>query len=131
MDAVEFLEKRNRMCGALGDECTDKDGTLCPLLVAARKVGKGCYGYTKSRPAETVEIVERWAKEHPKKTRQSEFLKMFPRASMANDGTIDFCPLSMDEEFACPEKGKIYQGECGCFDCRKKYWLEEVDDDGD
>lgn len=128
MDAVEFLEKRNRMCGALGDECTDKDGTLCPLLVAARKVGKGCYGYTKSHPAEAVEIVERWAKEHPKKTRQSKFLKVFPRVSMTADGIIAFCPDSMDSEFECPRKTRDNIDPI-CGECRRKYWLEEVDED--
>ena len=128
MDAVEFLEKRNRMCGALSDKCTDKDDTLCPLLVAARKVGKGCYGYTKSHPAEAVEIVERWAKEHPKKTRQSEFLKMFPRASMTADGIIAFCPDSMDSEFECPRKTRDNIDPI-CGECRREYWLEEVEDD--
>lgn len=124
MDAVEFLEKRNRMCGALGDECTDKDGTLCPLLVAARKVGKGCYGYTKSHPAEAVEIVERWAKEHPRKTRQSEFLKMFPRANLTDGWGIDICPRNIDMELKCPysDDGMIMY----CADCQKKYWLAEV-----
>jgi hypothetical protein len=127
MDAVEFLEKCNRMCGALGDKCTDKDGTLCPLLVAARKVGKECYGYTKSHPAEAVEIVERWAKEHPKKTRQSELLKLFPRVSMTADDMIAFCPESMDSAFACPSKERDhYDPECG--DCRRKYWLREVEE---
>lgn len=128
MDAVEFLEKHNRMCGALGDECTDKDGTLCPLLVAARKVGKGCYGYTKSHPAEAVEIVERWAKEHPKKTRQSKFLKVFPRVSMTADGIIAFCPDSMDSEFECPRKTRDNIDPI-CGECRREYWLEEVEDD--
>lgn len=47
---------------------------------------------------------------------------------MASNGTIDFCPNSFDEEFACPEKAKIYQGECQCPDCRKKYWLAEVEE---
>ena len=126
MDAVEFLEKRNRMCGALGDECTDKDGTLCPLLVAARKVGKGCYGYTKSHPAEAVEIVERWAKEHPKKTRQSKLLKLFPRAEKGADGIVQFCPQELDSSLPCPQ---CQLGRSNCDDCRKKYWLEEVDDD--
>lgn len=128
MDAVEFLEKRNRMCGALGDECTDKNGTLCPLLVAARKVGKGCYGYTKSHPAEAVEIVERWAKEHPKKTRQSKFLKVFPRVSMTADGIIAFCPDSMDSEFECPRKTRDNIDPI-CGECRREYWLEEVEED--
>ena len=128
MDAVEFLEKHNRMCGALGDECTDKDGTLCPLLVAARKVGKGCYGYTKSHPAEAVEIVERWAKEHPKKTRQSKLLKVFPRVIMTADGIIAFCPDSMDSEFECPRKTRDNIDPI-CGECRREYWLEEVEDD--
>ena len=128
MDAVEFLEKHNRMCGALGDECTDKDGTLCPLLVAARKVGKGCYGYTKSHPAEAVEIVERWAKEHPKKTRQSKLLKVFPRVSMTADGIRAFCPDSMDSEFECPRKTRDNIDPI-CGECRREYWLEEVEDD--
>lgn len=127
MDAVEFLEKHNRMCGALGDECTDKDGTLCPLLVAARKVGKGCYGYTKSHPVEAVEIVERWAKEHPKKTRQSKFLKVFPRVSMTADGIIAFCPDSMDSEFECPRKTRDNIDPI-CGECRREYWLAKEDE---
>lgn len=126
MDAVEFLEKRNRMCGALGDECTDKDGTLCPLLVAARKVGNGCYGYTKSHPAEAVEIVERWAKEHPRKTRQNEFLKLFPSASKQGDGILTFCPRAVDTEFLCPRKDSDDYSEC--VDCRRDFWLAEVDE---
>jgi hypothetical protein len=126
MDAVEFLEKRNRMCGALGDECTDKDGTLCPLLVAARKVGKGCYGYTKSHPAEAVAIVERWAKEHPRKTRQNEFLKLFPSASKQGDGILTFCPRAVDTEFLCPRKDSDDYSEC--VDCRRDFWLAEVDE---
>ena len=124
MDAVEFLEKHNRMCGALGDECTDKDGTLCPLLVAARKAGKGCYGYTKSHPAEAVEIVERWAKEHPRKTRQSEFLKMFPSAKIER-GVIKFCPADMDSDFQCQAKEEL---SFSCAACKREFWLEEVEE---
>ena len=126
MYAVEFLEKHNRMCGTLGDECTDKDGTLCPLLVAARKVGKGCYGYIKGHPAEAVEIVERWAKEHPRKTRQNELLKLFPRVEKAADGLVAFCPEDMDSKFVCPIKNGGYRDQC--IGCREKYWLEEVEE---
>ena len=131
MDAVEFLEKRNRMCGALGDECTDKDGTLCPLLVAARKVGKGCYGYTKSHPAEAVEIVERWAKEHPRKTRQSEFLKMFPDARLF-DGVLAIDPCKINSLRFDSKECHSYIDEFGCLSCdkcREQFWHEEVGDE--
>ena len=130
MDAVEFLKEKDRMCRAIcivggfvgrGDKCEIE-------RQRQRECGQTCNGYIVNHPEEAVEIVERWAKEHPRKTRQSEFLKMFPRASMASNGTIDFCPNSFDEEFACPEKGKIGRAECECPDCRKKYWLEEVED---
>lgn len=122
MDAVEFLKEKSRMCNTFN--LCDGGGykETCKLY----KEGLTCADYTNDYPEEAVEIVERWAKEHPRKTRQSEFLKMFPRASMASNGTIDFCPNSFDEEFACPEKGKIGRAECECPDCRKKYWLEEV-----
>lgn len=74
------------------------------------------------------EIVERWTKDHPRKTRQSELLKLFPRVSMTADDVIAFCPESMDSAFVCPIKERDhYDPECG--ECRKKYWLEEVEDD--
>lgn len=75
-----------------------------------------------------VAIVERWAKEHPRKTRQSELLKMFPRASMTADGIIAFCPDSMDSEFECPRKTRDNIDPI-CGECRRKYWLEEAEDD--
>lgn len=68
---------------------------------------------------------ERWAKrireargETPKekKTRQSEFLKMFPNALM--DGcTVAMCPVKVDENVDC---------RLQCDDCRKDFWLAEV-----
>lgn len=129
MDAVEFLKAKNRMCKTF-DSCSGRDGgAICELYAKSNEKGLSCADYANDYPEEAVEIVERWAKEHPRKTRQSEFLKIFPRVSMTSNGTIDFCPESFDEEFACPEKGKFYRGECECLDCRRKYWLEEVEDD--
>lgn len=52
-----------------------------------------------------------------KKTRQSEFLKMFPNALM--DGcTVAMCPVKVDENVDC---------RLQCDDCRKDFWLAEVD----
>ena len=65
------------------------------------------------------EIILKWCEEHPVVTRQSEFLEMFPKARMCN-GVIDICPIS-------------FGGECGvenkcCSECKKAYWLAEVDE---
>lgn len=122
MDAVEFFKNLDRMCDSLGDSCTGCE------INKRMSDDATCGKWILNHYVEAIKIVERWAKEHPRKTRQSEFLKMFPRASMASNGTIDFCPNSFDEEFACPEKGKFDHSECECPDCRRKYWLEEVEE---
>lgn len=58
--------------------------------------------------------------ERPIKTRQSEFLKMFPKAKIKNNA-IDICPLATDAKFGC--KSAI----ASCKDCKKDYWLAEVE----
>ena len=66
------------------------------------------------------EIILNWCKEHPIKTRQSEFLKMFPNAKIV-DGIIGICPKHFETAYACKAT------KCTCHDCRKGYWLAEVE----
>lgn len=81
---------------------------------------------------ETNRIILAWCKEHKSKTRQSEFLKIFPNASFyENEQLLDICPLSIDKNFEnknkCVEKWSstnIYQS---CQHCKKEYWLKEVE----
>ena len=70
---------------------------------------------------------ERWAKrileargETPKekKTRQSEFLKIFPKAKMC-DGVIFACPINLTDFVGC----RHYSD---CAECKKDFWLTEV-----
>ena len=123
MDAVEFIVTRDRMCRSFNGRCT---GCEANEHMGADDI---CIDYMVQHPQEVVEIVERWTKEHPLKTRQSEFLKMFPRAGRGEDGLIVFCPEDFDSKFECPLKRGSGHDLCG--ECRKNYWLEEVDDDVD
>lgn len=112
------------MCDSLAPSCIG-----CEIMksVAYTTDGYGtCREYIKRHPDEAVAIVERWAKEHPRKTRQSEFLKMFPRAGRGEDGLIVFCPEDFDPKFECPLKRGSGHDLCG--ECRKNYWLEEVEE---
>lgn len=69
---------------------------------------------------EIVREVERWSKEHPIKTRQSEFMKLYPNVHLSN-GIIDIDPCTLDENY----KANTYQ--CSdCSKCRKNFWNEEV-----
>lgn len=127
MDAVKYLKEKNRMC----DNCAEDYGEECMLHTKAQEVGELCSTYVQRYPAEAVEFVERWAKEHPAKTRQSEFLKMFPRTKKALDGILKFCPQEVDSSFACP---LILRNGTSCEHCREEYWLEELEEvanDGD
>lgn len=120
MDAVEFLVTRNRMCRSF-------NGCYNGCEVKKRMgAGDMCIYYMAQHPQEVVEIVERWGKEHPLKTRQSEVLKMFPSASKQGDGILTFCPRAVDTEFLCPRKHSDDYGECD--DCRRDFWLSEVDE---
>lgn len=116
MDAVEFLKAKNRMCREYGD--IPEDCFACPIGNDSGGCQAGVLENQKVTEEILVQIVEKWAKEHPKKTRKSEFLKTFPNA---NPEDID--PCNMDTSLAT-------DGTCGykrCDDCRKEYWNEEVE----
>ena len=80
----------------------------------------GCYGFIKDNPQEAIEIVQKWSNENPIKTRQSEFLKLFPDAKIT-DGHINICPEWVDKKIECS-----YQ-QTSCYECKEEYWLAEVE----
>lgn len=98
---------------------------MCELYAKSSEKGLSCADYANAYPEEAVAIVERWAEEHPRKTRQSEFLKMFPRAKKALDGALKFCPQEVDSSFMCP---LILRNGTSCEHCREEYWLEELEE---
>lgn len=120
MDAVEFLKEADRM-----HNFDDQDCAGCEIN-KRRGDNLSCVNWVLNHPAEAVELVERWAKEHPRKTRQSELLKLFPRVEKAADGMVAFCPEDMDSKFVCPIKNGGYRDQC--IGCREKYWLAEVEE---
>lgn len=46
-----------------------------------------------------IAAVEQLAQEHPRKTRQSEFLDMFPTASVDDVGVLNVCPAAVDDRY--------------------------------
>lgn len=127
MNAVEFLRKRGRMCKTFG-LCSGKDsGTMCELYAKSSEKGLSCADYANAYSEEAVAIIERWAKEHPRKTRQSEFLKMFPTAKVDIDNVPAICPKDVHAGFRCSVNRSESTRE-QCRDCRKYFWLEEVEE---
>jgi hypothetical protein len=120
MDAVKFIKQINRLCEAQED-CKD-----CPLIGHACDVNTAtimsCYNIESVQ--KMVQIVEQWAKDHPVKTRQSEFLKQFPSA-FTSESVLQIQPCLIDKDI------KLKYHTCffySCDDCKRKFWLTPIDE---
>lgn len=115
MDAVEFVKTVNRLCKNLRcKECPVYKEGICMV---------GFNDYSVKSIEETVSKVEQWAKDHPVKTRQSEFLKIFPNVQIY-DNVIWVCPKCI----SCNYRQKENCYETNCLDCKREFWLTEVTD---
>ena len=64
--------------------------------------------------------------EHPAKTRQSVFLELFPEAALAKDGVLTICPDTFSPVHK-DEMGRCKLPYAECDNCRRKFWLAEVE----
>lgn len=115
MDAVEFFKTINRLCRNQG--CKE-----CP----ANKIGTCLVGFSDNSVKNIEKMIpklEQWAEDHPVKTRQSEFLKMFPNAPKCGR-VLDICPRNLNTEYMPPKRCE----NTSCGVCKIDYWSEEVTD---
>ena len=118
MDAVKYLKEVYRMCDSM-EECRN-----CPLngcnLTFPCKGTKVSAEYKDTEKCVTV--VEKWSAEHPAKTRQSEFLKVFLFAPTDENGVPIMMPCHVD--YRASKRCNSYT-DCGA--CKKDYWAAEVE----
>ena len=116
MDAVKFIKERDRMCKSFDAGCTG-----CPASNACKN--ELCCAFDQGSTLDAtaqVSIVEKWSAAHTRKTRQSEFLNLFPDAELSI-GTVNVCPNS------------LYEGKCdcaryqNCLSCKREFWSQEVE----
>lgn len=104
MDAVKFLQERSRMY---------ESGAATPRIGLEDDYD----------PVSAVEIVEKWAAAHPRKTRQSVFLEQWPEAEIDYQGVLVIEPCGLDKTLS--EKNDCYTSSC--LDCRREFWMQEVE----
>ena len=121
MEVIKFFEELKRMCDA---HLLCKN---CPLKLKFcdchydKNFEDVTHSLEKEELIKIIEIVDKWSKENPRKTRQSEFLKMFPNVRLYGD-QIDICPKTVDvKSNLCNEY------DCECDKCKKDYWFTEVE----
>lgn len=111
MDAVKFLMERNRMLTS---------GFATPIIGGKLEC--------EEQAEQIVRTVEGWSEEHPRKTRQREFLRLFPQVRLTDDGIIDLCPAQLSENHRVPGTRSL----CGsmdknCSSCIREFWGQEVE----
>ena len=114
MDAVEYVKQRKRMCDYYAN-CVD-----CPAVQYEE-----CSSL--NGIANLVPVVEKWAKEHPVKTRQSEFFKQWPDAEIGYDGLPTVGPCQLNIELLQCESQEDCEGRGVCDKCRRDFWLKEIE----
>lgn len=107
MDAVKFLQERNRMF---------LSGVATPSIGLEDDFD----------PVMAVEIVEKWSEQHPRRKRKSVFLEQYPEALVFEGGTLCACPVLFSSEY------RNAYGGCAspygsCAECRREFWMQEVE----
>lgn len=115
MDTVEFLNEGTRMCNNY-EACVG-----CPM----EETDDCCM--VNMNLKQMISIVEQWAKEHPVKTRQSEFLKQWPDAEISNDGLLSIAPCQLDVGLIHGKSQEDCENREVCGICRRDFWLKEIE----
>lgn len=120
MDALKFIEERNRMCDYYRGGDALSGCAECPAFQMA------CSS-VKLVAAEYIDAVEQWSREHPRKTRQDVFLGQWPRAPRGKENVLVVCPKQVDVNSSCVSNdgGKQHFKDCG--DCFREFWMQEVE----
>ena len=123
MDAVKFVEERDRMCMSFCDGCTG-----CPASNACKN--ELCCAFDQGSTLDAtaqVAIVEEWSAAHPRKTRQSVFLEHYPETTLDEYGVLWICPSDIsathrDSDGGCKNPYNM------CDNCRREFWMHEVEE---
>ena len=106
MDAIEYLKERKRMCDGFA-HCTG-----CPLSYQENGTELTCGRFVEEYPEKTVELVEKWSKEHSVKTVKDDFLEKYPNAEMRVNGVPESCAKELG--YKVPENRY-----CAYYNCEK------------
>ena len=125
MDAVEFLKEVKRYCRWCKNTTQDGKKRLCEVCYFEKL--NDLFNLHLMAYCKFVETIEQWAKEHPVKTRQSEFLKQWPDAEISGDGLPSIAPCQLNVELIHGKSQKNCENRGVCDKCRRDFWLKEIE----
>lgn len=124
MNAVKFIEERNRMCKSFDGRCKE-----CPGFDVFDVFEETPCVFDRESTLDAtaqVAIVEKWSAAHSRKTRQDVFLEQYPETALDKHGIIQICPTTL---FAAYKSSKLgcKNFNITCSDCRRGFWMQEVE----
>lgn len=113
MDALKFIEERNRMCDYYTKNDVYNGCADCPGCDSTCNV-------VRDVTPEYIADVEKWSQEHPRKTRQDVFLEHYPDAAL-DDGVLRVCPRNVYKS------AELNCNNTTCYLCKRAFWMQEVE----
>ena len=112
MDALKFIREFERMCDCYSGRCCTgcprKEELICDESMMDDDEFK-----------KLISDVEKWSKEHPRKTRLQDFWEKYPNAQLRDDGLPYSCCEALGYGECCKQTSDP------CFDC----WNVPVEED--
>ena len=103
MDTITFIKEFSRMC---------KENEFCFKCELCNRCFLVDANSTNITAEETLAIVEKWSKEHPRKTFLSDLLEKYPNIDLKVGGGVPcFCPEILGY------KQKLTCGSISCKEC--------------
>lgn len=103
-----YLAEKQRMTKRTGDGVCHIKCVDCPLSTMNNGIDVLCTDFETLYPKQAIASVQKWSDEYPQKTYLSEFLKNYPNAPLADNGTPDVCP----EKLGLTDRKKPCFGDC-------------------
>ena len=111
MEAIKYMKELKRYCNATNCE-------NCEVEYACDGVPSVPSDLEDDDIVESVKFIEKWSMDNPIKTRQSEFLKLYPDVPLDSNGCLIIKPCALNKE--------LYNKSCenckykGCSSCNNK-----------
>ena len=114
MTATEYLKTKARMIQFGDDGVCTIECDNCQLFSKNNGKEVPCDCFENMYPEEAVDIIQKWADVHPKKTMMQDFFEKYPNAPRRISGEPLVCPESLGyrpEDTGC---------HAGCDECRNR-----------
>ena len=107
-EKAKILKDHKRMC--INTCCDD-----CTIWKLGDERAGTCWEWIEEHPEEAIDIIEKWAEEHPIKTRADVFLEHYPGSS-----PLGICPHHITPTLCIHNQD--------CITCKKNFWSQEVEE---